>query len=772
MQTLIMICGAMIESIVVRRERDRATVLLKAAEQAQFEFSERNAALINAQPDYMFVLDYEGVFLDFHCGHKNVLYVPPSSFLGRSIEEILPPEVCQKFRTASEYVRNSNCPAEFEYELKLDDEKRSYEARVVQFPQNQILVISRDITEKVKAQNEQQRSESHLKLLVEQLPIIVWNFDEHLVLTSVVGRNLTELGLNPKQLVGRDVAECVHGLDLNYGLIETHRRALSGESVSYDFSYRNAVLHCYAEPKRDATGKIIGVIGVALDRTNFVAIESELRKKEHFVDRIAEASPHIIYVFDVQERKTIYCNRRVANDLGYSPEQVVEMGDEFMMHLLHPDDAQKLQQLLNRWDTAEDGEILKTEYRLKHSDGSLRWFMGRDTVFKRDELGRVSQIIGTAQDITDRVNAEQLLHASREQLQAIFNADPSCLKVVNTDGTLLAINSSGLKMVGAQMEAEVIGRSLIDCIVPEHRENYARMHQKVCSGQPAELIFEMFGPNNDRRWMESRAVPLQYTADGPILHLGITRDITEEMQSQQTIAEQQAQLTHFSRLATMGQMLAAISHEITQPLAAISNYAAASTLAAERSPQVDPRLPQFLKSITDQASRAGSILERLRGFLRRTDSLRQRADLRDIAHDSVELVRFQLQKKQVRVEFRADSTPVWVTVDVVQIQQVMVNLITNACDAMVETPVEERKIDIVCFRYQSQACVAVSDRGCGLSEEHQQRLFQAFSTTKPTGMGLGLAICRDILKIHQGIIIGANRPDGGATFEFRVAIAE
>lgn len=772
MQTLIMVCGAMIESLMIRRERDRTTVLLKAAEQAQYEFAERNAAIIEAQPDYMFVLSAESVFLDFHCGNKNSLFVPPELFLGRHIADVMPPDICQKFQAASQYVRSTNIPAEFEYELDIGSEKRSFEARVVQFPQNQLLIISRDITEKVRAEQERQRSESHLKLVMEQLPIVVWMFDEHLKLTSVMGKAMEYLGIVPTQLLGRGIVECVHGLDMDYGLVEPHRRALAGQSVSYDFKYRDSVLHCYIEPRRDAEGQIVGVIGVALDRTNFVAVESELRKKEYFVDRIAEASPHIIYVFDVEQRHTIYCNRQVAADLGYSPDEVIAMGDDFMMHLLHPDDLALISQLLTRWDSAKDGDILKTEYRLKHADGSLRWFMGRDTVFKRDDLGRVTQIIGTAQDITDRVLAEQYLHASREQLQAIFNADPACLKVVANDGTLLTINASGLRMLGVQSEADVIGHSIFDKIVPEHREMFQRMHEKVCSGQSADLIFEIFGPNNERHWMESRAVPLQYTKDGPVMHLGVTRDITDELRSQQTIAEQQAQLTHFSRLATMGQMLATISHEITQPLSAISNYAAASTLAAERSPQVDPRLPQFLKSITDQASRAGSILERLRGFLRRTDSLRQRADLRDVAHDSIELVRFQLQKRQVHVDFRADATPVWVSVDVVQIQQVMVNLITNACDAMLETPVEERKIDIACFRYQNQACVAVSDRGCGLAEDHQERLFQAFSTSKPTGMGLGLAICRDILKIHQGIIIGANRPDGGATFEFRLPISD
>ena len=192
-----------------------------------------------------------------------------------------------------------------------------------------------------------------------------------------------------------------------------------------------------------------------LDISEQKRVEDSLRASERFVHAIAGASPLTMYVFDRTEGRNIWANRQITADLGYTPEEVRDMGPDFLARLLHPDDLAKLPGLLARWDTAADDETLETEYRMRHADGTWRWFVGHDTVFARDPDGRVRQFLGTTQDVTARKRAEEKTQRYRDMLESIRHAQAQFLVDRNTatifDGLLrdlLALTDSEYGFIG------------------------------------------------------------------------------------------------------------------------------------------------------------------------------------------------------------------------------------------------------------------------------------------------------------------------------------
>jgi two-component system sensor kinase FixL len=225
-----------------------------------------------------------------------------------------------------------------------------------------------------------------------------------------------------------------------------------------------------------------------------------------------------------------------------------------------------------------------------------------------------------------------------------------------------------------------------------------------------------------------------------------------------------------SRLGEVGQMGSALAHELNQPLTAIANYAQAARQLIERVPGgAPPRVADVLAKMMAQAARAGEIIRRLRQFVEKGATQRQREDLNKVVEEAsaLALVGAKDANVQVRLELDPDVPPVFV--DKVQIQQVVLNLVRNALEALVTVPT--RELAIRTTPAEGGAAVSVIDTGPGLAPEVAANLFQPFITTKPTGMGIGLSICRTIVEAHGGRISTEPNPGGGTIFRFTVPFA-
>jgi len=259
---------------------------------------------------------------------------------------------------------------------------------------------------------------------------------------------------------------------------------------------------------------------------------------------------------------------------------------------------------------------------------------------------------------------------------------------------------------------------------------------------------------------------------GQISHfLGVTEDITEHKRSEEAMQQMHRQLAHVARLSTLGEMAAELAHELNHPLYAILNYAkAARNVLAEEGPPDLESLREWNEEIADIARSAAEVVKRLRSFARRGDSPRTACRIEKVIEEALGLVAIETRRAQVTVEtsFSAPSPPL--QADRVQIQQIFVNLLTNAMEAMQTVPADTRRITIQTLLGGGSVEVVVSDRGVGLPPGSETKIFEPYVTTKPQGLGMGLSIVRTIVEAHGGRLWATANPQGGAAFHFMLPL--
>jgi len=253
---------------------------------------------------------------------------------------------------------------------------------------------------------------------------------------------------------------------------------------------------------------------------------------------------------------------------------------------------------------------------------------------------------------------------------------------------------------------------------------------------------------------------------------GFVRDLTDREKTEARLQELQSELVHISRLTAMGEMASALAHELNQPLSAIANYLRGCRRLLDKNDPADrPRLSEALDKAADQAVRAGDVIQRLRQFLGRGETEKRLERLPALIEEASALALIGARELGVRVTMTFDPACEMAFVDRVQIQQVAINLMRNAVDAMRDAPRRELHLD-VSPAAEGFMAVTISDTGSGIGEETLQRLFEPFVTTKKEGMGVGLSICKTIVESHGGAIWARNNPSGGAAFAFTLPNAD
>jgi two-component system sensor kinase FixL len=345
------------------------------------------------------------------------------------------------------------------------------------------------------------------------------------------------------------------------------------------------------------------------------------------------------------------------------------------------------------------------------------------------------------------------------------------IMVIDEKGGVRVYNKACERLFGYEA-AEVIGRN-VKMLMPspyqeEHDgnlERYVRTGEKHIIGIGREVL----GRRKDGTTFPINLSVGEGVVRGERIFLGIITDITERQARTRQIQELQAEMLHVSRLTDMGQVAAGLAHELNQPLTAILNYANACINLTKNLKNAE-QLKTGLAKVTEQATRAGNIIRRLRAFTEKRGPVRSSEDMARVVDDAVRLGQINPAEHGISLRVRVVRDLPDVMIDRVQIQQVLINLIKNAAEAMEFAPRKELTVSIA-LAGPERVRVTVADTGPGISAESREKLFQPFITTKTTGMGMGLSICRGIVEAHGGKLWFSDNPGGGAVFSFEVPVA-
>lgn len=379
-----------------------------------------------------------------------------------------------------------------------------------------------------------------------------------------------------------------------------------------------------------------------------------------------------------------------------------------------------------------------------------------------------------AMAITDRNQAEEALRQSEERYRNLVEHAPDAVFVTH-DNQIVYTNDAGVRLLGGSRRTEIVGRDFLDFIHPDYRPAAQwRTDQIVAENKPSPLAeFQVVRLNGESADVEMIGMPCVY--EGLPAVQRVVRDVSDRKRAQEKAREHLAELAHMMRLRMMGELMSEVSHEINQPLYAISNFAAAS-LNRLQSPQggnAPSEVTGWLEQIAAQATRAGEIIRRIGRFVRKSPAKLVTADVNEIVKSVIELLSVdgRLDAVDLRLELADDAPPV--CVDRIQIEQVLVNLLRNALEAMANNPAANRQLRVRTERHSSELVeVVVSDNGPGMPPEQIHRLFEPFFTTKSEGMGMGLSISHSIIEAHGGRLEARANPDRGLTFHFTLPIVK
>lgn len=390
-------------------------------------------------------------------------------------------------------------------------------------------------------------------------------------------------------------------------------------------------------------------------------------------------------------------------------------------------------------------------------------------------LGGLLSVIGSMALARRRQReaSARVLEEREAHLRSIFETAPEAMIVINDMGVIQSYGAAAERMFGWRPN-EVVGRN-ISMLMPEpfKTQHDAYLQRYLSTGDKRIIGIGriVVGERKDGSTFPMELAVGEVRSGNARFFTGFVRDLTERQESEARVRALQAEVVHISRLSAMGEMASALAHELNQPLSAIANYLSGARRLLERQPEKDARLAEAVEKSAEQALRAGDIIRRLRDFLARGEGERTVESLAKVVHEACGLALVGAKERGVKVSYQMDPHLDRVLVDRVQIQQVIVNLVRNALDAM-EGQERGQSIDVLTSVLDGMAMVTVADTGPGLDPVAAERLFQPFVTTKANGMGVGLSISRTIVEAHGGRIWTEPNAGGGTIFRFTVRLAE
>jgi PAS domain S-box-containing protein len=553
------------------------------------------------------------------------------------------------------------------------------------------------------------------------------------------------------------------------------------EKADFEVDFRIALpdgsikrIHSVGHPVLGSDGDVIELIGTHVDVTEQHAVKETLQKA---LDEIKKSEDRLRLVIDTipalvwrtrPDGAAEFFNQPCLDYTGRSLDQALEWG---WTSAVHPDDvASLLETCRATWMSGRRGEA---EARLRRFDGEYRWFLLRNQPL-HDEAENIVKWYGSGTDIEDRKLAEIALRESEQRFRDYAETASDWLWETAPDHRVTRI-SENINAVGF-LPSGLIGlaRWEIATDVESEPEKWRRHRTMLDAHRPFRDFEYTVGGVGSPVYVRTSGKPFFGTCGKFLGYRGTGTDITATIRAnhaEQALREAQAELAHVTRLTMLGEMTASIAHEVNQPLAAVVNAAAACRRWLDAA---TPNLDEArcaVDWIVNEGNRASEVIRRVRSLANKTDIEKVRLGVNDVVREAIALV--QREFVSYRVSLRMELAPVQPMIlgDRVQLQQVIINLVMNGLEAMQSVRDRPRELEIGSRQDEThQVLVTVTDSGVGISAENADRLFNAFFTTKSSGMGIGLSICRSIVEAHGGRMSAANNVGPGARFQFTLPL--
>ncbi len=386
-----------------------------------------------------------------------------------------------------------------------------------------------------------------------------------------------------------------------------------------------------------------------------------------------------------------------------------------------------------------------------------------------DANGEFRGYRGAGSDVTEIMRAQEALRESERNARSAIDGIAGLVAITTPNGELETVNRQVFEYFGRSLE-ELKNWGTSDAVHPEDLPHVVEMFTKaVASGIPYQLDQRLRRFDGEYRWFDVRGLSIRDDSGRIARWYVLMTDIEDRTRALARLEQMQSDFAHMNRVATMGQLTASITHEVKQPITATATNAKAALRWLDRQPPNLEEARQMLADIVKDSHRAGDVIDRMRDLIKKAPPRKDRVEINGAIREVIELTYSEAAKNGVSVQTQfAESLPL-IQGDRVQLQQVMLNLIINAIQAMSGVAAGVRELRITTENTELEGVrLAVRDSGPGLSSENFQRLFEPFYTTKPEGMGMGLSICRSIIEAHGGRLWAIPCEPQGALFQFTI----
>jgi two-component system, LuxR family, sensor kinase FixL len=536
----------------------------------------------------------------------------------------------------------------------------------------------------------------------------------------------------------------------------------SGEPMNMRYRMRNTGgsyrwYRLQGAAARDETGAIVRWAGYIADIDEQVEAELALRENAMLLEQVIETTPDMVWVIGADNRY-VKMNSATARVLGVGREDLIgKHHDAFLDPEIGDIVNEQHRHILQGAEFAVEEQLFDVSRR------ELRLFDSRKVPL-RNSQGDVTGIVGVARDITERKAIER-------RMRAVVDTAMDGIVVIGEDGRITSVNPATAAMFG-YTEGEMLGRP-IGILMPKEDSkhhgryigNYLRTGRKHIIGSGRQVLAQR---------KDGSGIPIDlsvaewFDANRKRHFTGIMRDATDRVKSETKLRRAQDTLLSVSRLSAAGAMASTLAHELNQPLTASSNLLRSARRLLERQQDVH-KAPALLQEASSEILRAGSIIRRMREYTVNGELEPESQQLVELAEAALTSIQRRPEATGMGVVWTVDPAAEPVMADRIQIEQVIVNLLRNAVEAMENSL--EPTIEIEIEADGNQTALHIHDNGQGIAPDQLERLFQPFATTKDGGTGLGLAICRTIVEAHGGQIHATNRIGGmGATFSITLPV--